>query len=98
MPWKINSVNGERWRLIQALLRNEKSLSYWCRVFGVSRKTAYKWKEHFVQGGRGGLRNRSRRPRQVARRLDAQWIGRIRSARQKHPHWGPKKIHVWFGR
>ena len=98
MPWKIQSVIGERWRLIKALLRKEKSLCQVCRVFGISRKTAYKWKNRFTQGGRGGLQDRSRRPRRMPERLAERWIERIRGMRKKHRDWGPKKIRAQFER
>jgi putative transposase len=96
MPWKINSAIGERWRLVRSLLRNEESLSHWCRVFGIRRKTAYKWRARFTHGGRGALRDRSRRPRRQARRLHGRWRHRICRVRRQHPHWGPKKIRAWF--
>jgi len=98
MPWKIQSPVGERWRLVKALLRNEQSVKHWCRIFGISRKTAYKWKARFMAQGRQALNNRSRRPRQNLRRLRTPWIQRIRSLRQKHPSWGPKKIRASFQR
>ena len=98
MPWKIDSIIGERLRLIQALLRNEKSLSQWCRIFGISRKTGYKWKGRFLQDGRKGLHDWSRRPRRMPRRLGTPWRKRIGLAHQKHPTWGPKKVQAWFVR
>jgi putative transposase len=98
MPWKIQSPIGERWRLVKALLRNEQSVKHLCRVFGISRKTAYKWKGRFMAQGRQALNNQSRRPRHSARRLKAHWIKRIRSLRRKHPSWGPKKICAYFRR
>lgn len=98
MPWKIQSAIGERWRLIKALLRNEQSVKYWCRIFGISRKTAYKWKARFIADGRQGLRDRSRRPRRMPRQLTRRWSERIRRLRQKRPSWGPKKMRAWFCR
>lgn len=97
MPWKVQSVVGERWRLIQALLRKEKSLQSCCRIFGISRKTAYKWRHRFLRAGRGGLRDRSRRPQNMPRRLGLKWIKRIKYWRKKHPHWGPKKLRAQLG-
>lgn len=96
MPWKIQTANGERWRLVQALLRNEQSVKSWCQHFGISRKTAYKWKARFIAEGRQALRDRSRRPRQIPRQLRRSWIERIRRLRQQHPTWGSKKISVPF--
>jgi putative transposase len=96
MPWKIQSPVGERWRLVKALLRDEQSVKQWCRIFGISRKTAYKWKARFVAQGRQALSDRSRRPGRNPRRLKALWVKRIRSLRQKRPSWGPKKINAYF--
>lgn len=96
MPWKIQSVAGERWRLIQTLLRKEKSLRSCCRIFGISRKTACKWRKRFLQDGRRGLRDRSRRPQRMPQRLGRKWIQRIRRWRKKHPDWGPRKLHAHF--
>lgn len=98
MPWKIQSAFGERWRLVKALLQNEKSLVYWCSVFKVSRKTAHKWKARFMQGGRRALHNQGRRPHRMPRQLTGKWTRRIEQLRKQHPHWGPKKIRAHFQR
>jgi putative transposase len=98
MPWKIQSAFGERCHLVKALLRNQQSVKHWCRIFGISRKTAYKWKARFLAEGRLALRDRSRRPRRMPRRLTSRWSERIRRLRQKHPSWGPKKMRAWFHR
>jgi len=94
MPWKLTSIVGERWRLVKALLRGEQSVAQWCRWFGISRKTAYKWLKRFTEGGRRGLSDRSRRPQRVPLRMRRQWIQRIAQERKRHRHWGPKKIQA----
>lgn len=98
MPWNNRSVVGERRRLVSLLLRKEKSVRYWCRVFGVSRRTAYKWKRRFLQGGQRALRDGSRQPERMPRRLKGHQIKRIKYWRQKHPDWGPKKLHAQMQR
>jgi len=98
MPWKIQSVVGERWRLIRTMLQKQKSVLELSRHFGVSRKTAYKWKARFLQGGRRALRNRSRRPQRMPRHLADRWIQRIGRLRRQHPRWGPKKMRAHFQR
>ena len=96
MPWKNITITGERWRLVKALLRGEKSLRYWCGVFGISRKTAWKWRRRFLAEGRRGLQNRSRRPKRMPCRVGKVWLQRLRRLAQAHPQWGPKKAHAWF--
>lgn len=81
---------------MKTLLREEKSLQSCCRLFGISRKTAYKWKQRFLEEGRLGLRDRSRRPQNIPRRLTGQWLERIKHGRKKHPDWGPKKLRAHF--
>jgi len=92
MPWKNTSIIGERWQLVKALLRGEESVSCWCRCFGISRKTAYKWLRRFTEGGRRELSDHSRRPHRVPLRMRRKWIQRIAQTRKRHRHWGPRKI------
>ena len=84
MPWKNTSIIGQRWQLVKALLRDEHSVSDWCRSFGISRKTAYKWLRRFTEGGRRDLGDRSRRPRRVPLRMRRKWIERIAQTRRRH--------------
>jgi transposase InsO family protein len=94
MPWKNTSLVGQRWQLVKALLRRDDSVSDWCRTFGISRKTAYKWLRRFTDGGRRNLGDHSRRPHRVPLRMRRKWIERIARARQQHRHWGAKKIQT----
>lgn len=94
MPWQNTSIIGQRWQLVKALLRRDHSVSAWCRTLGISRKTAYKWLRRFTEGGRRDLRDRSRRPHRVPVRLRRKWLERIARTRQRHRHWGAKKIQT----
>lgn len=94
MPWKNTSIIGQRWQLVRALLRDERSINALCCIFGVSRKTAYKWLARFTEGGRRDLGNRSRRPHRVPLQMRRKWIERIARTRQRHRHWGAKKIQT----
>lgn len=94
MPWKNTSIIGQRWQLVKAMLRGEHSVSGWCQALGISRKTAYKWRRRFTEGGRRDLRDHSRRPHRVPLRLRRKWIERIARTRQRQRHWGAKKIQT----
>ena len=94
MPWKNSSVIGERWQLVQALLRKTKSVAQICRQVRISRKTAYKWLRRFMDRGRRGLRDRSRRPQRMPWQTHRKWVERIRRLRQRRRHWGPKKLEA----
>lgn len=80
------------------LLRKEKSVRYWCRVFGISRKTAYKWRRRFLRGGQRALRDHTRRPKRMPNQLSGRQSQRIKYWRRKHPHWGPRKLRVQLQR
>jgi putative transposase len=76
------------------MLRDEQSVTQWCRAFGVSRKTAYKWLKRFTETGRRGLCDQSRQPHRVPLRMRRKWIQRIAQERKRHRHWGAKKIQA----
>ncbi len=63
-----------------------------CRIFGISRKTGYKWRQRFLQGGRRGLHDRSRRPKGSSERTAERWLRAIKRLRRRHRRWGAKKI------
>src|SRR6185312_117738 len=68
------------------------AMSELCRQFGVSRKTAYKWRKRYQQeGGLTALQERSRRPQRSPRRTEGLLEERILELR--HPDgWGARKI------
>src|SRR6266516_2879255 len=94
MPWKIKSAVGERLRLVKLVFRAQQSIAQLCRVFGVSRPTAYKWMKRFGTGGHRALSNASRRPHRSPNKTRRRWIKAIRRIRRRHRHWGPKKIQA----
>ncbi len=49
----------ERKRFIRLLIEREHSTAELARRFGISRKTAYKWRERFLEGGIAALQDRS---------------------------------------
>lgn len=49
-------------RMAAALSGAISNVSAFCRAQGISRKTYYKWRARFAEGGVDGLRERSRRP------------------------------------
>ena len=62
MPWKEHGVWEERFRFIEEWNSEDLTMAELCRFFGVTRKTGYKWVEHYERGGMEGLRDKSRAP------------------------------------
>jgi transposase len=63
MPWKEASPVDQRTQFIADVLRDTLSIRELCTLYGVSRKTGYKWIARYRRHGPAGLEEHSRRPR-----------------------------------
>ena len=98
MPWKETCVMEERLKLILEWQAEEISVSELCRCYGVSRKTAYKWRSRYLSRGASGLSDLSRAPLHHPQALSGAVVASVLEVRHKHPSWGPKKIRAYLGR
>lgn len=63
MPWRTVTPMDEKLLFIADYLRgNQKNFTQLCRLYGISRKTGYKWVSRYEQQGMDGLDEQSRRP------------------------------------
>lgn len=69
------------------------SISALAEVYGVARKTVYKWLERHQEEGVAGLADRSRAPHHSPGKLSEEVIAQIVAARQRWK-WGPRKLRV----
>src|SRR5262245_6619696 len=92
MPWKRSSKEEQRFDLVRQMLRGKVQVSVLCREFGVSRQTAYKWKQRYRSYRLRGLEDRSRRPQGSPQQISAQWQRRIKAARLRNETWGARKL------
>lgn len=74
------------------------TMSELCRLYGISRKTGYKWADRFSQEGIDGLKDRSRAPRDCPHRTDSRCVEALLEQRRRHPRWGPRKLLVCLRR
>ncbi len=79
-------------RFVLACREKGESFASLCRRFGISRKSGYKWRQRYREGGVRGLEDASRRPRYQAKAHRSFWRERLRQLREAHPRWGPKKL------
>ena len=70
-----------------------ESISTLSEIYGVARKTIYKWLERHDAAGVAGLADRSRAPQHCPHKLSADVIAEIIAARQRW-NWGPRKLRV----
>lgn len=92
MPWREQTTMSQREAFVLRALEPHANLSELCREFGISRKTAYKWKERFAERGVVGLEDLSRRPHHCPVRVEGEVVLRILELRAAHRRWGPKKL------
>ena len=92
MPWKESKTMDLRVQLIQDYDEGE-NISALSEIYGVARKTIYKWLERHDAAGVAGLADRSRAPQHCPHKLSADVIADIIAARQRW-NWGPRKLRV----
>ncbi len=92
MPWKESNALEQRNAFITEWTKGETSIAELCRIYEISRKTAYKWLERFELSGRAGLGNLSRAPHHSPQAISEEQAAAIIAERQAHPNWGARKI------
>src|SRR6266704_5971037 len=92
MPWSQTSPMDQRTQFIADYLRKVLSVTELCDLYGVSRKTAYKWIDRYLRQGPAGLEERSRRPHSSPNQTAEDIVAAILEARRRHPSWGGKKL------
>ena len=92
MPWSETSPMDQRTQFMADYLRDTLSITELCQLYGVSRKTAYKWIERYLLLGPAGLEQRSRRPRYAPNETPPEIVTAFLEVRRHHPSWGAKKL------
>jgi transposase InsO family protein len=82
----------QKMQFIADYLRGELSMSELCQMYGIARKTGYKFVDRYLKAGPEGLEERSRRPENYPRQTPAHIVQGILELRQRHPSWGAKKL------
>jgi transposase InsO family protein len=98
MPWKESVLVEERLRFIDEWKTEDWTMAELCRHFGITRKTGYKWLERYETTGVEGLLDQSRAPHRQAHAVPEETEGRVIAVRERHPHWGARKIRVLLER
>src|SRR6516164_276301 len=96
MPWKECGVWEERSRFVQDWNSGDWNMAELCRIYGVTRKTGYKWVERYEASGLDGLRDLSRAPQYHPNEITEEMEEEMLAVRGKHPFWGARKIHAWL--
>lgn len=92
MPWSETSPMDQRMQFIADYLRGTLTITELCDLYGVSRKTGYKWIDRYLRQGPAGLEERSRKPRVSPNATSDEIVQAFLAVRQRHPSWGAKKL------
>jgi putative transposase len=92
MPWRHTSPMDQKIQFIADYLRRTLSITELCALYGVSRKTGYKWIERYLTSGPPGLEDRSRTPCSRPNQTPQHIVEAIIEVRCRHPAWGAKKL------
>lgn len=92
MPWKETTTMSNRTAFIERAKAEGANISALCRLYGISRKTAYKWLQREREGGVSGLADQSRRPKHSPRQTEVELEEQVLAVREAHPAWGGRKI------
>jgi putative transposase len=98
MSWSVSKTEVVRLEFVMFATEPCVSVSEACRQFGISRRTGYKWLERHEAEGLLGLSDRSRRPNTSPLQVSGDVVVALVRLRNKHPHWGPKKLRVLLAR
>jgi transposase InsO family protein len=92
MPFREVSRMGARLEFVMLASAEGANVRQWCRRFGISPTTGYKWLERWRTAEMAGLQERSRRPQHSPRRSVAATEDAVLAVRAEHPAWGGRKI------
>ena len=92
MPWNETTPMDQKMQFIADYLRAELSMTELCELYGISRKTGYKFVERYLEHGPEGLEERSRRPQSHPNETPEEVVQAILELRRRHPRWGAKKL------
>lgn len=92
MSWNETSVMDERIRFMRDIRACRHTVSDVCALYGISRKTGYKWIERYIEQGVDGLLDRSHARRDASNRVAEEVEQSIVLLRLRFPSWGAKKL------
>lgn len=98
MPWKEESVVSQRQRLVEQMLLPGANVKALTKLYGVSRKTAYKWLQRYKSGGLSALEDSDKTPLSQPRKISPRTESLIIATHESYPHWGPYKLGQYLSR
>jgi putative transposase len=95
MPWNTREIMDQRIEFALKALTTDNFRAL-CRDYGISARVGYKWKQRFLNEGMAGMSDQSRKPHHSPEGLPEAVLCDIVLLKQRHPHWGPRKIRELY--
>jgi transposase InsO family protein len=92
VPWKETGPMKERMKFMFTYQSDSWTMTELCEIFGVSRKTGYKWLKRYEEFGMEGLGDLSRAPHEHPNAVAPEIEEAIVELKQHRTNWGPKKL------
>ena len=94
MPWKETTTMEQKIEFICEWNSQKYSISELCRVFEISRPTAYKLINKYEKFGLEGLLDDSKAPIHHPNQTDPKVVDKVLKLKERHKTWGAKKLRV----
>ena len=88
MPWHGVSIVDRRMQFLTEYLADTDTVTALAATYGISRKTAYYWIDHYQREGPARLAGASHRPHRMPRLTCPDIVAQLVQARRRHPTWG----------
>lgn len=92
MPWKDANIMELRIQFITDWLKRTHTVSDLCALYGISRKSGYKWIERYQHEGPDWVLDRSHAARVIANKTPLEVEQALMQMRALHPTWGARKL------
>jgi transposase InsO family protein len=96
MFWKETCPMDQKMMMIGDWLCREYGVTELKQIYGVSRKTVYKWINRYKTEGSAGLEERSRAPVHHGNATPVEIAKQVVNTKKEHQKWGPKKVIAWL--
>lgn len=92
MPWNETNAMEQRIEFIRDWLKKTHSVSDLCALYGISRKSAYKWIERYMNDGPDWAMDRSHEAAVVHNKTPVEVERALMQMRLRHRTWGARKL------
>jgi len=92
MPWNEVSIVSQRKRFYDLWYQGQINMTELCKLFGISRKTGYKWVKRAKTGAPDCFHDRSSKPRFSPIKTPASVEKKVLNLRHRYPDWGGRKL------